>query len=134
MAFSYTVSLQVWHPDADPQSIIAEIGLVPFRSWARGDERETPKGTPLPGTYPESYCVFHLGDREDGELANFLREILAKLEHVAAFTSELRRIGGRISFFISWSAGDRGEVFDVELLANMARLGIDLGIDPLNSQ
>jgi hypothetical protein len=108
--------------------------LVPSRFWARGDQRETPKGTPLPGTYPESYCVFHLGDRDDGELANFLREILAKLEHVAAFTRELRRIGGRVSFHISWSAGDRGEVFDVELLANMARLGIDLDIDPLNSQ
>lgn len=131
MAFSYTVSLQVKHPDADPRKIIAGIGLPPSRSWAVGERRATPKGTPLPGTYRESYCIFPLGGKDDGELADFLRIVLGQLEHAAAFISELRRTGGRLNFFVSWSLGDRGEVFDIELLANMARLGIDLGIEPL---
>ena len=131
MAFSYRVSLQVRHPDADPQQIIAAIGLPPIRYWAVGEERVTPKGTLLPGKQRESYCVFDLGDRSDGELATFLREALGKLEHAAGFIGELRRTGGKLNFFISWYPGERGEVFEVKLLAAMARLGIDLGIEPV---
>lgn len=131
MAFSYRVSLQVWHPDADPQRIVAAIGLPPVRCWAVGEERATPKGALLPGTYLESYCVFDLGDGSDGQLADFLRQALGKLEHAASFIGELRQSGGKLNFFVSWSPGERGEVFDVELLAAMAGLGIDLGIEPV---
>jgi hypothetical protein len=91
----------------------------------------TPKGTVLPGTYRESYCAFDLGEGEDGQLADFLRRTLARLEHAAAFISELRQTGGKLNFYVSWSPRGRGEVFDVELLAAMARLGIDLGIEPV---
>ena len=132
MSFSYRVSLQVRHPNADPQWMVAGIGLPPLRCWAVGQERETPEGAPLPGTYRESYCVFNLGEGDDGELADFLRETLRRLEHAADFIGELRRTGGKVNFFVSWSPGARGEVFDVELMANMARLGIDLGIDPVS--
>jgi hypothetical protein len=131
MAFNYGVSLQVRHPNADPRSVVAGIGLSPLRSWAVGEERATPKGIPLPGTYGEGYCVFDLGQGSDGELADFLREALVKLEHAATFIGEFRRTGGKLNFFVSWSPGERGEVFDVELLAKMARLGIDLGIEPI---
>lgn len=133
MAFSYTVSLQVRHPNADPKSIIAGLGLSPSRFWNAGDQRVTPTGTQLTGTYPESYCVFYLGDGDDGELAEFLRVTLRSLEHAAAFISELRRTGGTLNFHVSWSTGDRGEIFGVELLADMARFGVDLGIEPLVS-
>ena len=130
MAFSYSVALQVRHPHTEPQQIVAAIGLQPARCWSVGEKRATPKGTSLPGNYRESYCVFDLGEGDDGELANFLRRTLEKLEHAAAFISQLRQTGGNLNFFISWYPGERGEVFDVELLAAMARLGIDLGIDP----
>ncbi|WP_156397471.1 MULTISPECIES: hypothetical protein [unclassified Sphingomonas] len=131
MSFSYSVSLQVWHPSADPQDIIVGMGLPPKRFWMVGEQRVTPKGTPLPGTYDKSYCVFDIGDGNDGELADFLRETLRKLEHAGPFISALRSTGGKLSFFISWSPSGHGEVFDVELLADMARLGIDLGIEPI---
>lgn len=131
MTFSYKVSLQIKHPDADPKRVAAGIGLQAKRSWAVGEERRTPKGNPLPGSYRESYCVFDLGSGDDGELADFLRQTLTKLEHAAEFISELRRTGGKLNFYVTWSPNERGEVFDVELLAAMARLGIDLGIEPL---
>jgi hypothetical protein len=130
MTFSYSVSLQVKHPDADPQRIIEAIGLPSFRSWAVGEQRATPKGTSLPGTHDESYCAFAIGEGDDGNLADFLRRTLKKLEPSAEFIGELRRTGGKLNFFISWSPGSHGEVFDVALLADMARLGIDLGIEP----
>ena len=131
MAFTYRVSLQVRHPDADPQRIVAAIGLPPLRCWAAGEERTTPKGRPLSGTYRDSFCVFELGEGDDGQLAAFLRQWLTKLEHAAMFISELRRTGGKLNISVSWRPGARGEVFDVELLADMARMGIDLGIDPV---
>lgn len=131
MSFHYSVSLQVWHPSDTPKYIASSIGLTPNRSWEVGEPRCTPKGLPLTGTYCESYCVFDLGGGDDGRLADFLDDILATLEQAAPFISELRRTGGKVSFFVSWSPGERGEVFRVELLANMARLGIDLGIEPI---
>ncbi|HUD95370.1 hypothetical protein [Sphingobium sp.] len=131
MTFSYGVSLQIRHPYADPQKIAGGIGLTPERCWAVGEARETPKGTPLFGTHSESYCVFDLGSGDDGALAEFLREAVKRLEHAAAFIGELRETGGELNFYVSWTLGERGELFDVELLANMARLGIDLGIEPV---
>jgi hypothetical protein len=131
MAFHYSVSLQVRHPSADPQAIALGIGLPASRCWAVGGQRVTPKGALLTGTYRESYCAFDLGSEDDGELADFLRNALARLEQSALFLTELRATGGALNFFVSWSPGERGEVFDVALLADMARLGIDLGIEPL---
>lgn len=131
MAFSYRVSLQVRHPDADPETMIAGIGRTAHRYWTAGEARTTPKGTPLPGTYRESYCLFDFGESEDGQLAAFLRRTLVELGHAAEFISDLRRTGGKVSCYVSWFPGDHGEVFDVDLLADMARLGIDLGIEPV---
>lgn len=105
MTFNYRVSLQVWHPDADPRNLVAGIGLPPLRFWAVGDQRVTPKGTRLPGTYHESYCAFDLGERSDGDLAEFLRHTLSKLERAAPFIDELRQTGGKVTFFVSWSPG-----------------------------
>lgn len=111
--------------------MIAGIGRSARRSWKVGEERTTPIGRPLHGTYRESYCVFDLGEGEDGELAAFLRLTLAELEHAAAFIGDVRRTGGKVSYYVSWSPGDHGETFSVDLIADMARLGIDLGIEPV---
>ena len=133
MSFSYRVSLQVRHPYADPQRIIKGIGFPLVRSWAAGERRATPKGTLLLGAYTESYCAFDIGAGDDGELADFLRRTLTRMDSSAAFIAELRQTGGTLSFFITWTLGEKGEVFDVNLLTDMARLGIDLGIEPLAS-
>ncbi|KQN40318.1 hypothetical protein ASG37_00425 [Sphingomonas sp. Leaf407] len=131
MAFKYSVSLRVRHPDVDPEKMIVGIGRTARRYWTVGEERKTPKGTPLPGIYRESYCAFDLGESEDGQLADFLRQTLVELEHAADFIRDLRRTGGEVSYYVSWFPGDTGETFDVDLLADMARLGIDLGIVPV---
>ncbi len=111
--------------------MIAGIGRTARRYWTVGEARTTPKGTPLPGTYRESYCLFDLGESDDGQLADFLRQTLVELEHASEFISDLRRTGGKVSYYVSWFPGDHGEVFDVDLIAAIARLGIDLGIEPV---
>ncbi|MDQ1158898.1 hypothetical protein QE385_003225 [Sphingomonas sp. SORGH_AS 950] len=131
MAFSYRVTLQVRHPDADPEKIVAAIGRAARRYWKVGEARTTLTGEPLSGTYQESYCVFDHGGSEDGQLASFLRRTLVDLENAAEFINDLRRTGGKVNYYVSWFPGDHGELFDVDLIADMARLGIDLGIEPV---
>ncbi len=133
MAFDYRVSLQVFHPSADPDDIVRRVGRSPFRSWAVGEARHTPVGAPLPGTYRETYCAFEIGRGEDGELAHCLRSAVADLKHATGLFHELRATGGRANFHVSWTPGERGEIFDTDLLSNMANLGVDLGIDPLST-
>lgn len=131
MAFDYRVSLQVFHPSADPNHIIQTLGRAPIRSWAAGDARLTPVGTPLPGAYRETYCVFDLGEGRDGELAQCLRNAVAGLKDATSLLHELRATGGRANLYVQWTVGERGEVFDTALLSSIAELGIDLGIEPL---
>ncbi len=132
MSDSYSVSLQVWHPDADSESIVEGIGLSPHRFWKAGDSRATPKDTELGGTYRESYCVFDLGGAEGKELRDFLEDALDSIKNATAFMSQLRQSGGKIGFFVAWERGDcRGESFDIALLSRMVHAGIDLGIQPI---
>lgn len=133
MAFSYRISLQVRHPDADPDMIVRGIGLPVIRSWRVGEARATPRGNPLPGHYRDTYCAFEIGDGDKGDLAQHLRDTVASLSPRQDFIQSLRAIGGRLNFYVSWTVGERGEVFDIALLADLANLGIDRGIEPIGN-
>lgn len=132
MSNRYKVALTVSHPDADPKSIIAAIGLPPRRQWNIGDQRTALNGTLLNGKYPSSYCVFDLEGGAGRELSDYLGQMTKVLARCAPFIRKLRETGGKASFYVSWEPGDhRGDTFPVELLSDMARAGIDLGIEPL---
>ena len=133
MGFSYSISLQVRHPDADPNDIVRGVGLPVKRSWKIGEPRSTPRGTPLPGHYRETYCAFDLGVGDDGELAERLRRLVATLLPKRDFLHGLRATGGSLNFFVTWAVGERGEMFDCALLSDIASLGIDLGIEPIRA-
>ena len=133
MAFEYRVSLQIRHPSADPNDIVQQIGRTPVRSWAVGEPRQTPTGRVLEGVYRETYCVFDVGRGNDGELARLLGKAVAELDGAKALFRDLRETGGSINFYVTWTAGERGEVFDTALLFSLAQLGIDLGIEPLSA-
>ena len=84
----------------------------------------------MDGRYGETYCAFDLGKGDDGELATCLQHVVETLMPKRAFLAHLRQEGASMNFFISWEAGKRGEVFNVQLLSEIARLGINLDIDP----
>lgn len=133
MAFRYRVLLQIFHPSADPDDISRRLGRTPTRSWAVGEPRHTPKGTQLPGSYRETYCAFDLEEGADGELARCLSNVVDAVEEAAPLFHDLRATGGRAHFYVQWYAGERGEVFSSELLFRIAKLGVDLGIEPLSN-
>ena len=133
MGFSYRISLQVRHPDGDPDDIIRGVGLPASRCWKIGEPRSTPVGNPLPGYYGETYCAFDLGEGDDGKLVERLRTLVATLMLRRDFFHDLKATGGLLNFFITWTVGERGEIFDCALLSELAILGIDLGIEPVTA-
>lgn len=110
--------------------IAAGLALAPTRSWKANERRSTPTGTELPGNRHETYCLFRLGGGKDGELAKCLRDAVSALQLKRHYLGDLRESGGRMTFYVGWVVGDRGEVFDARLLQDIAELGIDLGIEP----
>ncbi|MEW9806507.1 hypothetical protein [Mesorhizobium marinum] len=130
MAFDYQVSLQVYHPDADPADIVDGIAIQASRSCKVGDRRSAPNGADLSGHYHETYCLFRLGGGNDGKLAKCLRDAVKILQPKRQYLDWLRETGGRMNFYVGWTVGERGEVFDTRLLSEIAQLGIDLGIEP----
>lgn len=130
MAFEYQVSLQVYHPDADPADIVDGLAIPASRTWKVGDRRSAPNGAELPGHYRETYCLFRLGDGSDGESAKCLGDAVKILRPKGQYLDWLRETGGRLNFYVGWTVGERGEVFDARLLSEIAQLGIDLGIEP----
>ena len=133
MAYRYRVLLQIFHPSADPDDIIQRLGRTPAQSWAVGEPRHRPNGIRLRGNYRETYCAFDLEEGADGELARCLSNAVDALEEAAPLFHDLRATGGRAHFFVQWYAGERGEVFNTELLFRIAKLGVDLGIEPLST-
>ena len=98
-----------------------------------GEPRVTPRGNPLTGHYDTTYCVFDLGAGDDGELAERLRLVITALFPRQDFLLGLRATGGSLNLFITWTVGERGEMFDCSLLSGLASLGIDLGIAPVSA-
>ncbi|WP_404710280.1 hypothetical protein [Sphingomonas sp. MMS24-J13] len=131
MSSSYGISLQVRHPVADPNDIARGLGLPAKRSWKMGESRSTPRGTALAGRYDTTYCAFDLGAGDDRELAERLRVVVAALLLKQDFFRGLRATGASLNLFITWTVGERGEMFDCALLSDLASLGIDLGIEPV---
>jgi hypothetical protein len=125
-------SLRVSHPSIDPEEISEGFGLAPRHSSRAGEERKTPKGQSLSGTYNTSYWMTELtGDESgNGDLLGALRDIANRLEPYEFFVKKIRAGGGRVEIFIGWFLETNdGFVFDHALVARFAALGVDLSFD-----
>ncbi|GGD59621.1 hypothetical protein GRI62_00645 [Erythrobacter arachoides] len=130
MSFQYSIGLQVYHPYADPHVIERGFALEALHKKKAGEVRRASNGTLLSGAYRESYCFFDLASGDDGKLADCLRTLVKVLEAKQGYINEIKQSGGRLNWFIGWTCGEHGENFDIELLSDLARLGIDFGIQP----
>jgi len=128
-SFKYVVSFRIHHPSMDPDLISSKLGLEPQHKWKAGAERKTPKGKPLTGVYEKSFCTFRLKHGKNIELADFLKGYTKKLHKNKRFLKSIRSTGGKLEYFIGWFTDkDSGEVFDLELLEQLVKLGIDLSL------
>ncbi|PHY13952.1 hypothetical protein CSW58_02465 [Caulobacter sp. B11] len=128
--FSYAVNFQIRHPTAHADELAVGLPWKAQVSWTVGDESTTPNGVRTGGVRSQSYCTFRVEDGDDGQLAACLSRTADGLAVHHEHFAELRRTGGALSFYVFWyPGGDTGEVFTAELMAKMASLGIDFGLN-----
>ncbi|MGQ0593408.1 MAG: DUF4279 domain-containing protein [Gammaproteobacteria bacterium] len=126
----YFVSLRFRHPDIDPQIICDTLNLSTTSRWRAGEPRTTPKGTLLEGYNKESYCAFRVAHGHETDVSEIITPMNQRLEDHADFLRQIRSTGGRIEYYVSWYCkGNCGESFRVEVLHELASLGIGLAIE-----
>jgi hypothetical protein len=125
------LSLRIEHPNCDLAAVCDALGLRPARTWKKGDERRTPKGTKTGGTYDKSTCMIVFGQPSRKSLPVRLE---AALELIKPHRSVLRKVsstGGSISFYIAWFCDEHtGERLTWSILEAMTdlRIALDLNI------
>ena len=123
------MSLRVTHPSMNSAFIANQLALKPKTSWTAGEQRLSPRGTPL-GIAEASYCNFELKVAGDVGLAEALATHVERIAKHATFLSELVATGGRVEFYVGWFIEKHaGELLDDELLRHLADLRINLAIE-----
>ncbi len=126
----FNISFHVRHPAMPSTKIVEELGLAVRSVRSVGENRATPKGTLLEGTYAETYCSFLLQTKTTGHLDKHLGIWCAFLEKHGAFLHEISGTGGNFEFYISiFLDGDRGFVLENRLLHRMDALGVGLSVE-----
>lgn len=127
----FTLALFIVHPSLTPEEIEAALGLEEHYVHPVGAPRQTPKGTPLPGRYPDTrwrHCVLHSARGQ-----YFARQLAAFAESLKPHRSFLRRIrneGGETCLILAFLGdGHLADNLPSETLATLADLGLDLGIE-----
>lgn len=128
--FRFDVSLRVKHPALGSDEICRALGMPADVTWQVGAHRTTPTGRQLPGVYEYSYCVFRFDVPADVSLADFIKAKNASLLARRDFLVDLRKSGGTVEYFVGWYSGaNSGELFDWQLLKELADLRVDLALD-----
>jgi hypothetical protein len=100
-----------------------------------GEARTTGAGAPLAGTYKESYCSLHLGTGTGRALESRLRVATRKLRKHAALLRSWRRSGGTLAYYVTiHGEAAMGLSVAPDLLLDIGRLGVELGIEALRAR
>ncbi len=120
-AYTYTVSLRIWHPRLTAAEISSALSLTPRVARAALQER-APQGL--------TFWTAVLEHDPAVDLAPFLETVTSRLQKHASFFETLQASNGRAELFVGWFLnGNTGEVLPHALLRAMAALGLDLALD-----
>jgi hypothetical protein len=127
----FDVELFIIHPLLDPADISRALGMEGHFSRRVGDQRKTPKGTLLPGVYPDTRWRHSI--RRTVTEQWFASEVVAfvgRLEPHKEFLANVRATGGSATVIIQF-LGDGYLADDIPLttLAKLGELGLSLGIE-----
>lgn len=128
--FRYSVSLRVWHPNADPRRISEGLGLQPNTSHRAGEAKRTPAGDLLKGVYKQTYWCCELEHPEEVELNAFLEEVTDRLAPHEGFVKQICTTDGTVELFVGWYSGSNsGQEFGWQLLRKLGDLRVRLSLD-----
>jgi hypothetical protein len=127
----FDVELFIVHPTLDPLEIGAGLGLDAKFSHRVGDQRKTPKGTRLPGTYPDTrWRHSRRYETPDQWFVGKIAEFIDCIEPHRDFLKNLRATGGRAAVLVQFLVdGYFGDEIPRDILARLVDLELDLGIE-----
>jgi hypothetical protein len=127
----FDVELFIIHPTIDPLKVTRMLGLPGHFVHRAGDQRKTPRGTLLPGLYPDTRWRHCRQYETHGQwFADQVEELIDDLEPHQAFLRDLRATGGSACVTIQLLGdGYFGEVINQSILARLVNLQVDLGIE-----
>jgi hypothetical protein len=122
---SFAVSLQINHPNIDPSTITATLGLTPRRQHCAGDQRLRLDGAPV---MAPPYPSFQLEAVRD--LIPFLERTLSDLEKHRSFFHQISDAGGSTDLFCGiWITTNWDEEIPYQLSGRLAEFRINLRLD-----
>ena len=127
----FDVELFIVHPSLYPADISQALGMEGHSSRRVGDRRKTPKGTLLPGVYPDTrwrHSIRHTVTEQwfAPEVEAFVR----RLEPHKEFLASLRETGGSAALIIQFLGdGYLADNVPPTTLAKLGELGLSLGIE-----
>jgi len=101
--FRYRISLRLRHPSMRAEVITEALGMRPRFRWNAGDQRSTPQGQPLEGTYPTTYWCSDAVKAMGFDLEERLRVELAGIEPHSDFLALFTSTRGSIEYYVGWS-------------------------------
>ena len=127
---SFAVSLQVVHPEIEPDSITAALRLSPKIKHRNGDQKLRLDGTKMDGVYSRTYWSHSLDLCGVVDLVPFLEALLPRLEVHRDFFATISASGGNSELFCGiFLDTNWDEVIPHQLMSRLAALKIDLRLD-----
>jgi hypothetical protein len=127
----FDVELFIVHPTLDPAEITAALGLDAEFAHRVGEQRKTPKGTPLEGTYRDTrWRHSRRHETPDQWFVDKIAELIDCIEPHKAFLKELRSTGGKACLILQFLGdGYFGDEVPRTILARLIDLELDFGIE-----
>ena len=120
-AYTFTVSLRIWHPRLSADEISTALSLTPRVARVRLQDR---------APHDLTFWTAVLDHDPTVEVAPFLETVTLRLQKHASFFETLQASNGRAELFVGWFLnGNTGDVLPHALLRAMAALGLDLALD-----
>jgi hypothetical protein len=125
------VELFIIHPTMVPADISAALGLEARVAHRVGDQRKTPKGTPLEGQYRDTrwrHCVRY--ELRDQWFADKIALLVDRLMPHKEFLGRVRAAGGTASLIVQFLGdGYHGDSVPVDTLKKLVELQLDFDIE-----
>lgn len=126
----FYVSFAARHPSRDLSGLLAPLGVVPLYCWQAGDQRRTPTGMLLEGTYDLSYSSSDLPVPASDDLADWLKLAVIFLRPIGNDLVSFVEGGGSLCFYIGLEKGMfEGTKLSPELMTELGALRVSLEID-----
>jgi len=127
---SFKVSLWITHPNVDPRDISRALSLSPSHQSRAGQQRVTPTGELLDGTYQFSSWVHAFETGSVTDLTEFLPSIIAQIKSNTSYFWDIVNEGGSVELFCGvFADGNWDESFHHLLLRDLVEMAVDLRID-----